>query len=929
MGRYLTYLPGVWADDSFGYLPAAWASGVYGGHAVALFRYNFTLDQPLPAARLEIFADTRYEAWIDGASLGRGPARFSRTTREYDVLTLGALGAGRHLLAVMVQWAPNNRRSESTIPHLRARILGGQTPIAPAPSEWRALQISAWNPDAALVHSWGLLGPSELLDLRRLPAAWASPAFDDNSWRPAIAVQPPAALHQPRSISRLSEIQSPLVVHASGPLMPGYWVGELAPGRDGATSYSFTLSAPTLVSILALSSPDLPDPAGGVTLNGAPLSWNPIEGEPPDLRLASSTLPAGSHQLSVAGLSVAGSPWPFAISTRNITSARPPFGQGTHAGRRLLLAGLIPPVSARARIAQTSASLAFAETPAYAILDLGRTVHGRLVAEVSGAAGAVVDIGWDERLWKGTRPLPYPGSLHPEWNQTDSWVLDGSTRTLTTIDARAGRYILIAAWGPGPVRLDNLRVLEERYPVTLRGSFSSDRPLLNRIWQIGVDTLYANMSDAYADPWRERGQWWGDAHVEDHVNSVAFGDTLLLRRGLLLMAEPVMQNNGRAHALAPSGDGVYLLDYGMLWVQSTRDYLDRTGDTAFVEQIYPATRAFLGFLEQYVSPSTGLIDLPDNASSNLAYIDSSSYLDRVGQTTAVNALYYGTLLDAAAIALAVGDSDSARDYSTRAATVRERVNLYLYRPDRGLYVAAIVAGRETAPSPQAQAIALAYGLPSSDETQRVADALLASLGTPETPAIQVYGMFWVLEGLGRAGRTSEAVDVIERYFGRMVQRGATTWWENFVAIDRYTSSLSHGWGGSPTWFLSQYVLGISLDGPTTWTVRPQTSGLSRAAGAVPLGDSAVQVSWTTPSCSQLALQLSAPEGTSGRAIFPSNGAITRIALNNTVIWADGGSLAGDLVSETSSGIVVALAGGAHSFSVQLTCPTSAHPPERS
>ena len=921
-GRYLIYLPGVWVGDSFGSLPAAWASDGVTSQAVTLFRYSFTLAQPIAAARLEIFADTRYEAWLDSAALGRGPARFSQTTHEYDVLALSTLGAGRHSLAVLVQWAPNKRRAESSIPHLRARILGEQTLIAPAPNEWHALQINAWNPDAALVHSWDLIGPSELLDLRRLPAAWTSLDFDDSTWQPAVAVQPPVAFYQPRSIERLSTIQSPFTVRASGPLLAGNWVGELAPGLDGAASYRFALNDATVVVIQALRSPGLPDPTGSVLLDGTPLDWKPVEGEPSDLWSASRLLSADSHQMRVTGLDAASTPWPFAITTRNLTSEPPPFGQGTHAGRRLLLAGPIPPSVAQARSAQNSANLVFAETPTYTILDLGRTVHGRVVAEVSGAAGAVVDIGWDERLWNNTRPLPYPGSLHPEWNQTDSWVLDGGSRTLTTIDARAGRYILIVSWGPGPVRLDNLRVIEERYPVTLGGSFRSDRAMLNRIWQIGVDTLYANMSDAYADPWRERGQWWGDAHVADHANSVAFGDASLLRRGLLLMADAVVQNNGRARALAPNGAGNYMVDYGMLWVQSTGDYFTRTGDAAFVAQIYPTINSFLAFLDQQVNLSTGLIDLPNGPWSETAYIDSISYLDRIGQTTAVNAMYYGTLLDASALALAVGDNEGAKTYRAKAITLRERVNRSLYRPDQGAYVAAIVAGRATAPSPQAQAIALAYGLPTDAEAQRVADTLLASLGTPEAPVVQIYGMFWVLKGLGRANRTSAALDVIERFFGRMVQRGATTWWENFGAIDHYNGSLSHAWGSSPTWFLSEYVLGISRDGPNAWTVRPQLGGLTQVSGAVPFGTSSVRASWSAPSCSQFTLQLMAPEATTGRVVLPSSGTSTKITLNGTLIWADGASLIGDQAAMTANGIAVALVGGTHSFSVQLACPAA-------
>ncbi|MDQ4076479.1 MAG: hypothetical protein M3220_09565 [Chloroflexota bacterium] len=50
-------------------------------------------------------------------------------------------------------------------------------------------------------------------------------------------------------------------------------------------------------------------------------------------------------------------------------------------------------------------------SPRYVVLDLGRTVHGRVIMQVEGAADTIVDVGWDERLREG-RALPAPGSLH-------------------------------------------------------------------------------------------------------------------------------------------------------------------------------------------------------------------------------------------------------------------------------------------------------------------------------------------------------------------------------------------------------------------------------------------------------------------------------------------------------------------------------------
>ena len=80
------YLPQVLNPDTIWQDQAIWAhSGAPAAHEVALFRHKFTLDANLDDAELHIFADTRYEVWVDGSWVGRGPARFSRNLHEYDV----------------------------------------------------------------------------------------------------------------------------------------------------------------------------------------------------------------------------------------------------------------------------------------------------------------------------------------------------------------------------------------------------------------------------------------------------------------------------------------------------------------------------------------------------------------------------------------------------------------------------------------------------------------------------------------------------------------------------------------------------------------------------------------------------------------------------------------------------------------------------
>lgn len=863
-------------------------------HEVAHFRRAFQLQMPLEAAELHIFADTRYEVWLDGVWLGRGPARFSQTLREFDVYELGQLAPGEHLIAVIVQWAPNARRSESTAPMLLAHLQGntqnGLATLARTGAGWKVRLSNAWRADAQPVDTRSLIGPTELLDFRLLPLGWFQPGFDDRDWPLAVVrsagVQPAGPVsYAPRSIPQLENVPMPAAVQDAGLLSPGFLVGEVLPSADDRYTLYFSTQQGRELILETLSSG--PPDVEAFKVDGEHLTWQPAGATRPDVYRAITPIGSGAHRLVIKNIPAQGVT--FSVSAPGVLFRDFPFQQGRHAGRRLLLA---EPMSDRDKVKALETSngynLEFNALPAYLVLDLGRTVHGRVVAEVTGPRGAVVDIGWDERLWTDARrPLPYPGSMYPEWNQVDSWVLDGGARQLTTLDARAGRYLLIAVWGSGPVRFEKLRMYEERYPAAQAGEFHSSDPLLDRIWQVGVDTLRPNMTDALTDtPWRERGQWWGDAYIEDLVGRIAFGDTALLRRGLIYMADAL--RDSPAPGKAPNNGGLYMLDYTMLWVHNLANEVIATGDVALARRLYPSLQQAIRGMESRINPQTGLLDLPRGHWSATAYIDLLGFSSRYGQSAALNALYAQTFHEAARIAGAVGDADQAALWDERALQVQASLNALLYRPLEGRYLSSIYQGAPVAPALHAQAWPLAYGLTPPGEQARVADALLEMLSPqPAQANVGIYGMHWVLRALGEAGYIERAVQVIRLYYGYLLDAGATTWWEGFTADSAPSASYSHGWGGTPTWFLTTYVLGAERLGPNAWRVKPSFEGVESASGVLPLSAGALQVEWKRPACGEFALRIQSPAGSQGELALPPFHPEMRLRLNGEPIDLNG------------------------------------------
>ena len=138
------------------------------------FRGRFVL----PAAghvKIRLLAASRFEAWLDGAWLAEGPARFDRLHPEFQSLER-ELEAGEHLLALHVHYEG-----------IETRLLEAGTPmfafaeIDGAEIDWKCLPLDgAYRKTGRRIDC--VLGWVEWCRTGKLPRGWRNPAFDDSGW---------------------------------------------------------------------------------------------------------------------------------------------------------------------------------------------------------------------------------------------------------------------------------------------------------------------------------------------------------------------------------------------------------------------------------------------------------------------------------------------------------------------------------------------------------------------------------------------------------------------------------------------------------------------------------------------------------------------------------------------------------------------------
>lgn len=480
--------------------------------------------------------------------------------------------------------------------------------------------------------------------------------------------------------------------------------------------------------------------------------------------------------------------------------------------------------------------------------DLGKVMLSRAKLKVDVPQGTIIEIGHSEYLLNG-RVSPWIANSGSDTYNLHRFFARGGVQEICPVIPLGGRFVEVHIKAPGSkVRLLDYSFIQRAYWNSQQGSFASSDTLLNKIWQVGVETVHSCSDDALTDnPTRERGQWVGDyIPTGMRIVNAAYRDNSLIRRALVQAAQSAFED-GMIQAQSP-GHASYIPSFSMTWTLGCLDFWKMTGDKSILNELHTFARRNMDSFEQFWTED-GLITPYWN------FIDWG-YAPNTGPSDmALNIFYLEGLRAMSKWELALNDKVMSEKYSNKANQVEQTIAKYLnkYRSSKGYEYDSIGYNRTV--------LALHAGLFSKEHIRPAIEAIKKHIlncfpNNPEAPRLRTsnpdfssnqlitpYFAGFAFPLFFENGEEQFAIDQFKSCWGWGLNQGLTTWMEVFDL--RW--SHSHYWSGTPTWLLTYYALGLQPvfnEKVNRFVLRLKPGKLAHAEGKFPLpSGNVVEVKW--------------------------------------------------------------------------------------
>lgn len=485
------------------------------------------------------------------------------------------------------------------------------------------------------------------------------------------------------------------------------------------------------------------------------------------------------------------------------------------------------------------------------ILDFGQEYNAHVELDLDAPAGVVIDTHCFENMLDGSPQYTVGNRSGFRYVTRQGW------QKFTTFNHFGMRYMILTFRHlSAPVRVRSISALFVHHQVEHHGRFHCNDYLLNKIWDVGKQTLLCCMEDTFTDcPTYEQTGWVGDARNEGLTCHTTFGQYAMTRRCATLPAWS-LERSDLPESQVPSAWQNIIPVWSFLWARMAWEQYQYAGDFSVVQEMYPAVKKMLSNIQKkYLDEKTGLFAISGENVWN--FFDWTAI--ELSRLVSFNNMF---LVDAIQIAIqmaqTLGRKSEAAVWKKWNDDLIRRINKHLWSDKLNAYVDCIHddGTPSTSISRPTNTLALLYDIAPADRAKKILPIVLGQKTAKVVPFGSPFALFFLLEYLTKSGRFADLVRIVRKEWGDMVDKGATTFWEQLGK----TRSYCHAWSAAPTFFLSRYVLGVHPTAPGFSSVlfNPELLDLNFAKGTMPtpLGD--IKVDWKK-SASELVFNIEKPQ----------------------------------------------------------------------
>lgn len=466
------------------------------------------------------------------------------------------------------------------------------------------------------------------------------------------------------------------------------------------------------------------------------------------------------------------------------------------------------------------------------IIDFGDYYCGYSEAQLSGGAGASVEILWAEALFekpagleKGNRDRIY-GKYFT--GVGDAFIADGGKQRLfASLWWQAGRYLQVTVQtADAPLAIELLRIRETGYPCHFTASFDSSDPRLARLIPIALRTLAMCSHETYMDcPHYEQMMWVGDTRLQVLVTYLTSLDDRLPRKALELIDKSRLESGLTRCNYPTKGDGT-IPGFSLWWVAMAHDFAFWRDDPEFVRALMPGVRAVIAGISATLGDNH-LLSAPKgwNYQDWVPGWDWGVPADgKDGISGLLNFQFAWVLKQAAELEEFVGDAATAAHFRTLSADITAAAAKAFWDEGRGLFADDLAKQHF---SEHTQCLALLSGQLQQEQKRRISAGLIAD---PKLYRTTIYYSHYLFEAYRDIDRIDQLLKRMPLWFDHFAHGLKTT-----VEQPEPTRSDCHAWGAHPVYHYFASILGIRPAKPGFREVRiePRLADLTWAEGAIP------------------------------------------------------------------------------------------------